>query len=117
MILITAQAAILTYLRILATDPDFTNPDIIPWIRPEPDDEALDDIPEEALPVIAVVDEKQMKEEVKQLRRWERFGKTGAVPKYDSDSEDEHETAFQKSKEKEKMDEKTGDGVNPPEMA
>ncbi|KAF5018767.1 hypothetical protein F66182_9252 [Fusarium sp. NRRL 66182] len=93
LILVKALEPALCYLQEIALTPDFVNPDMAVAERPPPDmtDENWSEIPEENKPGITIQNPDLMKEQIKQMRRWERFEKTGLAPDSDSDSDSDEE--------------------------
>lgn len=79
----------LSWIQDVALDPNYTNPAITIVQRPEREVAELewDAVPEDQRPQIATVSPEAMENELKNLRRWKRFEKTGQTTLTDSDSD------------------------------
>lgn len=79
----------LTYVTEVSKTLDFANPDVEIITRPSAEelDDAWARLSAEQHPQISVIGQDRMKNEVKIMRRWKRFEKTGQVPDGDSDSD------------------------------
>ncbi|CAJ0548803.1 Ff.00g024160.m01.CDS01 [Fusarium sp. VM40] len=89
LILIKALEPALAYLQEIALTEDFVNPDMAVAERLPTDitDDQWNELPEETKPEVTALEPEVMKEQIKQLRRWDRFAKTGLAPESDSDEE------------------------------
>ncbi|KIL93255.1 hypothetical protein FAVG1_03232 [Fusarium avenaceum] len=89
LILIKALEPALAYLQEIALTQDFVNPDMAVAERLPTDitDDEWNELPEETKPEVTALNPEVMKEQIKQLRRWERFAQTGLAPESDSDEE------------------------------
>lgn len=86
---ISARDTGLAYLTEVFKTPDFANPEVTIITRPSTEevDDAWARLSAEQRPQISVISQEKMKNEVKIMRRWKRFEKTGQVPDGDSDSD------------------------------
>ncbi|KAF4447846.1 mitochondrial 40s ribosomal protein mrp2 [Fusarium austroafricanum] len=89
MIFIQALEPALDYLQEVALSPDFVNPDMPVAERRPTDitDEQWSEMPEEKKPEVTTPDPAMLKDQIKQMRRWEKFRKTGIAPDSDSDED------------------------------
>lgn len=89
LILIKALEPALAYLQEIALTQDFVNPDMAVAERLPTDitDDQWNELPEETKPEVTALNPEVMKEQIKQLRRWDRFAETGLAPESDSDEE------------------------------
>ncbi|KAG8407401.1 hypothetical protein J3459_010680 [Metarhizium acridum] len=92
MVLIRALKPALQYLENVALAPGYENDDILVAAKPKQEftDEDWEKLPDSEKPLIGVVDEDHMKQEVKNQKRWRKFLETGEA--CDTDSSDDEET-------------------------
>ncbi|RGP79612.1 mitochondrial 40s ribosomal mrp2 [Fusarium longipes] len=91
MILIKALGPALEYLQEIALTPEYVNPDMAVAERLPTDftDEQWGELPDEARPEVETVSPEWIKEEVKQLRRWNYFEKHGVAPPEEEDDDED----------------------------
>lgn len=88
-IFVRARSHILSYLQEVALDPNYENTLIVPADCPRPPmtEQSWEELPDGDKPNISKTDPTALKEEIRQMRRWKKFGETGKAPDTDSESE------------------------------
>ncbi|KAJ6790121.1 hypothetical protein PWT90_05652 [Aphanocladium album] len=86
---ISAMEDGLSYLDEVANSPSYENPEVmaIPRAMPEEAENAWAELSEEQRPMLSTLDEDRLQKQVKILRRWKHFEKTGHVPDSDEESD------------------------------
>ncbi|KAL7925805.1 Arb2 domain-containing protein [Trichoderma austrokoningii] len=92
-IFVRARSHILSYLQEVALDAEYENPPIVlaDCPRPAMTDQGWEELPEGEKPVIIKMDPDQLKQDMRQIRRWKKFNETGKAPETDSETEAESE--------------------------
>lgn len=90
-IFVRARSHILSYLQEVALDSDYENPLIVlaDCPRPPMTEQSWEELPEGDKPSISKTDPADLKEEIRQVRRWKKFDETGKAPETDSETEPE----------------------------
>jgi hypothetical protein len=90
-IFIRARSHILSFLQEVALEPYYVHPFIMldDCPRPPMTEQNWEELPEEEKPTVSKKDAAELKEEMKQVRRWKKFDETGKAPDTDSETEPE----------------------------